>query len=181
MKALSIHPSLREVREIDIEMKANSIYSFFNSILIDELTTLNQHIIYSDANALSENKNAFFLGEQLIIGDALIIGQEGLSEKNVSISQKELESLVIHEINEFYKDVLSLLSSTDINLYRTFEVESPSEKIALNTEWVIYTFNIADERTKEYFLAELTKVLDAKESIEEYMKKMAGLAINAGS
>jgi len=181
MKALSIHPSSREVREVDIEMQANTVYSFFNSILIDELTTLNQHIIYSDANALSENKNAFFLGEQLIIGDALIVGQDSLNGKDVSISQKELESLVIHEINEFYKDVLSLLCTTDINLYRTFEVQTASEKIALNTEWVIYTFNIADDRTKEYFLAQLKKVLDAKESAEEYMKKMAGLAINAGS
>jgi len=180
MKALSIHPSSREIREIDIEMQANSVYSFFNSILIDELTTLNQHMIYSDANALCENKDAYFLGEQLIIGDALIVGQDSLNEKDVSISKKELESLVVHEVNEFYRDVLSLLSSTDINLYRTFEIESPSEKIALNTEWVIYTFNIADQRTKEYFLAELRKVLNAKESVEEYMKKMAQLAINAG-
>ena len=180
MKALSIHPTSREVKEIDIEMQANTVYSFFNSILIDELTTLNQHIIYSDTNALCENKSAFFLGEQLIIGDALVIGQDSLNEKDVSISKKELESLVIHEINEFYRDVLTLLSSTDINLYRTFEVESTSEKIALNTEWVIYTFNIADDRTKEYFLAELTKVIDAKTSVEEYIKRMAQLAINTG-
>ena len=180
MKALSIHPSSREVKEIDIEMQANTVYSFFNSILIDEITTLNQHIIYSDANALCEDKNAFFLGEQLIVGDALVVGQDSLNEKDVSISKKEIESLLIHEINEFYKDVLSLLSSTDINLYRTFEVQTPSEKIALNTEWVLYTFNIADNRTKEYFLAELRKVLDAKTSAEEYMQKMAQLAINAG-
>ena len=181
MKALSIYPSSREVREIDIEMQANTVYSFFNSILIDEITTLNQHMIYSDANALSENKNAFFLGEQLIIGNALVVGQDGLNEKDVSISKKELESLAIHEINEFYKEVLSLLCATDINLYRTFEVESSSERMALNTEWVIYTFNIADERTKDYFLTELKKVLNAQESVEEYMKKMAQLAINAGS
>jgi len=180
MKALSIHPSSHEIKEIDIEMQANTVYSFFNSILIDELTTLNQHIIYSDANALCENKNAYFLGEQLIIGDALIVGQNSLNEKDVSISKKEIESLLTHEINDFYKEALSLLCSSDINLYRTFAVDSSTEKIALNTEWVLYTFNIADERTKEYFLVELTKVLNEKESVEEYMKKMAQLAINAG-
>ena len=44
-----------------------------------------------------------------------------------------------------------------MNLYRKFEVQSRDEKLALNTEWVLYTFNITDDRTKEYFIDELKK------------------------
>ncbi len=179
MKALSINPLTQEIEELDIEMKANTLYTFFSSILIDELESMNEHVIYADANALSEKKPAYFLGEQLIIGDALILGRFDFDDMDAKITKEELASLLTYEINDFYTTVLELLASTDINLYRTFEVEKNGEKIALNTEWVLYTFNIADERTKEYFINELQKVLDAGESVEAYMQKMAQLAMNA--
>jgi len=179
MKALSINPLTREIEDLDIEMKANTLYTFFSSILIDELESMNEHVIYADANALSEKKTAYFLGEQLIIGDALILGRFDFDDIDVKITKEELASLVSYEVNEFYTTVLELLASTDINLYRTFEVEKNGEKIALNSEWVLYTFNIADERTKEYFINELKKVLDAGESVDAYMQKMAQLAMNA--
>ena len=179
MKALSINPLTQEIEELDIEMKANTLYTFFSSILIDELESMNEHVIYADANALSEKKPAYFLGEQLIIGDALILGRFDFDDMDAKITKEELASLLTYEINDFYATVLELLASTDINLYRTFEVEKNGEKIALNSEWVLYTFNIADERTKEYFINELKKVLDAGESVEAYMQKMAQLAMNA--
>ena len=179
MQALSINPLTKEIEELDIEMKANTLYTFFSSILIDELESMNEHIIYADANALSEKKPAYFLGEQLIIGDALILGRFDFDDIDVKIKKEELASLLKFEVNEFYTTVLELLSSTDINLYRTFTVEKNGEQIALNTEWVLYTFNIADERTKEYFINELQKVLDTGESVEAYMQKMAQLAMNA--
>ena len=179
MKALSINPLTQEIEELDIEMKANTLYTFFSSILIDELESMNEHVIYADANALSEKKPAYFLGEQLIIGDALILGRFDFDDMDAKITKEELASLLTYQINDFYTTVLELLASTDINLYRTFEVEKNGEKIALNTEWVLYTFNIADERTKEYFINELQKVLDAGESVEAYMQKMAQLAMNA--
>ena len=179
MKALSINPLTQEIEELDIEMKANTLYTFFSSILIDELESMNEHVIYADTNALSEKKPAYFLGEQLIIGDALILGRFDFDDMDAKITKEELASLLTYEVNDFYATVLELLASTDINLYRTFEVEKNGEKIALNTEWVLYTFNIADERTKEYFINELKKVLDAGESVEAYMQKMAQLAMNA--
>ena len=178
MKAFSINPLTQSVEELDIEMKANSVYTFFSSILIDELEAINEHIIYSDANALSENKRAYFIGEQLLIGDALIIGRYDFDEVDAKITQEELTALINYELNDFYKTVLELLSATDINLYRSFEVEKNGEKITLNTEWVLYTFNIADERTKEYFINELQKVLDTDNNVEAYMQKMAQLAMN---
>jgi len=179
MQALTINPLTQEIQEVDIEMKANTLYSFFNSILIDELESINEHVIYSDANALSEKKPAYFIGEQLVLGDALILGRFDFDDVDVKITKEELASLLNYELNAFYTVVLELLAATDINLYRTFMVQKNGEQIALNTEWVLYTFNIADERTKEYFVDELKKVLDAGESVEEYMQKMAQLAMNA--
>jgi len=161
-------------------MQANTTYSFFGSILIDELEALNSHMIYADANALSNSKRAYFIGEQLVLGDALIIGKEEFTDLDVSIKQDELESIIRRELNEFYTEALAQLSTTDLNLYRTFLVEKDGANVPLNTEWVLYTFNIADDRTKEYFLAELKKALNAKQDAEAFMQKMAGLALNAG-
>jgi len=179
MQVLTINAQNQTIEELDMSMQANSIYSFFGSILIDELSGLNQHIIYSDSNALSDKKRAFFIGEQLVIGDALIIGQNGLEECDVTIPKEDLSSLISYELSPFYTEALELLSSSDVNLYRTFEVKNGKEKLPLSIEWVLYTFNIADERTKEYFLSGLRKVNDSTKNIEEYMQKMATLAIQA--
>ena len=178
MRALSINPQNKEIKELDIEMKANTLYTFFSSILIDEIPTLKEHMVYTDANALSEGKEAYFLGESLLIGDALILGRHDFNDVDAKIKEDELASLINYELNEFYQKALALLGTTDINLYRSFEVEKNGEKIALNAEWVLYTFNIADERTKEYFLNELKKALESKESVEAYVQKMAQLAMN---
>ncbi|MGB5965952.1 MAG: hypothetical protein WBF77_13125 [Sulfurimonadaceae bacterium] len=179
MKALTINPATKQIEEIDIEMKANTVYSFFNSILIDELPSLNQHTIYCDANALSQQKEAYFLGEQLIVGEALIVGLMGMEECDVNIPKAALQELISHEVNDFYSSVLALLAQSDVNLYRTFEIQQEGETLHLSAEWVLYTFNMADERTKEYFIAELQKSLNADEETFEYLKKMAQLAINA--
>lgn len=179
MKALSIDAQTKEVQEQELNMAANTLYTYFSSILIDELGSIKEHVIYSDANALSEKKPAYFLGEQLVIGDALIFGREDFNDADAKITKEELSSLINPTLNAFYTEVLELLSATDLNLYRTFEVEKNGERIALNSEWVLYTFNIADERTKEYFINELKKALDAGENVEAYMQKMAQLAMNA--
>jgi hypothetical protein len=181
MKALSITAQTAQVNEIELTMEANTIYTFFSSILIDELPTLHGHMIYTDANALSEKKSPYFIGEQLIIGDALITGKEEFTDLDVSIPKEELSALIITDVNEFYSQALEMLSATDINLYRTFITNKNGEEIPLNTEWVLYTFNIADERTKEYFLNELQKALSAGEQAEDFMKKMAELALKAGA
>lgn len=178
MKAYSINADNASVKELDITMEANTVYTFFDSILIDELNTLNAHQIHTDANALSNKKEAYFLGEQLLIGEALIIGQKGLTEADASIKQDELASLISKNVSQFYKETLALLALTDINLYRTFTLEKGTEKMSLNVEWVLYAFNMADEKTQEYFLEHLKNALDNKQNIEKYMHKMASLAIN---
>ncbi|EHP29520.1 hypothetical protein SMGD1_0995 [Sulfurimonas gotlandica GD1] len=179
MKAYSIDSTTQEVKEIDIEMQANTVYSFFNSILTDELNTIDKHTIHTDSNAISQNKVPFFIGGQLIIGNALIVGKNGLFDVDASIPKDDLESLVNYDITPFYKNVLNLLKDSDINLYRVFEVTQEQEDIKLNTEWVLYVFNMADDRTKEYFIAELEKAVDAKKDIAIYMQNMAILALNA--
>ena len=179
MKALSIDNQTLSVKELDITMAANTVYTFFSSILIDELSSLKEHIIYTDANALSEKKTPYFIGEQLLLGDALILGREDFDDVEPQITKEELVSLINSDVNAFYKEVLDLLAQTDVNLYRTFIVEKNGEKIPLNAEWVLYTFNIADERTKEYFINELKKALKAEEDAAKYIQKMAQLAMNA--
>jgi len=180
MKVFSVNAETKEVKELDIEMQANSVYTFFSSILIDELESLNKHMIYSDANALSEKKTPYYIGgEQLILGDALIVGRDEFTDVDASITKEELESLIVKKVSGFYQEVLEILSSTDMNLYRQFRLTHNGEELALNAEWVLYTFNMADDRTKEYFINELKKALDASQRPEEFMQKMAGLALNA--
>jgi len=179
MKAFSISATTKEVKELNIEMQANSVYTFFSSILIDELESLNKHMIYSDANALSEKKTAYFIGEQLVLGEALVIGKEEFTDLDATITQEELKSLVVSDVSDFYKNVLEILSSTSINLYRQFRIIHNNENLVLNTEWVLYTFNMADQRTKEYFVNELKIALQASQTPEEFMQKMAKLALNA--
>ncbi len=181
MRALSIDPTKQAIEELDIEIQPNTVYTFFNSILIDELATLDRHTIYCDANALSNKGKPYFIGGQILIGDALIIGRDLIEDCASTIPVKDLEVLIDYEVNAFYTQVLDLLSLTDINLYRTFSVLQIDEKIELNIQWVLYTFNIADDATKMYFINELKKVLDSKGSVEDYMKKMAQLAVNAAS
>ncbi len=178
MKAISININDKAIKEIEINMQPNTVYTFFNSILIDEQLSIKNHIIYTDANALEETKTPYFLGEQLLLGDALITGISEHENKEVSISLEEFKTLVSYEVNEFYTSVLEVLSKTDINLYRSFRVKKENEAIELNTEWVLYTFNIADEKTREYFLTELKKSLDNSSS-QEFIEKMAQLAMNA--
>lgn len=181
MKAYSIHPQTQELREIDIQIQANTAYTFFSSILIDESEIINNHIVYTDANALSEKKRPFLLGGQLLLGDALVLGRDDFTDLEVSIYEDELSSLISYDIGAFYTEALTLLCVTQLNLYRTMEVMQKEEIISLNIEWVLSTFNIADERTKEYFLNELKNTINAQESVEQYMNKMAALALNAAS
>lgn len=181
MKALTIKPQANSIEEIEIEMQPNTVYTFFSSILIDELPTIDKHVVYTDANALSNNKKPFFIGGQIVVGDVLILGRDNFEDIDVSIPVKDLETLINYDIPQFYVDALELLAQTDINLYRTFEVNYRDEKIQLNAEWVLYTFNIADDATKEYFIKELKKVIEENGDVEAYIVKMAQIAINAAS
>jgi len=179
MKAYAIDSNTQKTKSINIEMQAEAIHSFFDSIETDELSTLTGHTIYTDANAIKKSKKAYFIGEQFVVGDALIVGKNGAYSTDANISKKELDRLINHDVTSFYIDVLELLKDTDINLYRVFEVTKEKEDIQLNTEWVLYVFNLADEQTKDYFLEELKKANDAKKDITIHMQNMAILALNA--
>lgn len=181
MKAYSIDANTKETKSIEIEMQADAIFGFFDSTQTDEITTLDGHTIHTDANAIIKCKKAYFIGEQLIVGDALIVGKNGAYATDTSISKNELDSLLNYKITDFYAETLELLKDTDINLYRVFEITKEQEDIQLNTEWVLYVFNLADKQTKEYFIQELKKAIDAKKDITIQMQNMAILALNATS
>lgn len=179
MRAFSVDVDNQELKEIDIEIQANTVYSFFNSISIDDFSVINKHIIYSDANALENNKKPYFIAKQLIIGDALILGQINMADGEATIPKDDLESLIDYNISEFYLESLKLIAPSQISIYSTFDIEHKSEKVQLNTEWLLHAFNMADDKTKEYFIAELKKVVDSKEGVEQHIYKMTALALNA--
>ncbi len=179
MKVYSVNPQTKTVQKVEIDIQANTLYTFFNSISIDDLLTLDKHTIHSDADAITKEKKPFFIGEQLIVGEALIFGKDGLIDTEVSIPKSDLESLVNYDISEFYVKSLKILKSTNINLYRVFELSKDGEDIKLNSEWVLHVFNMADSQTKEYFIGELQKAVDTKTEILEHFQKMAFLALNA--
>jgi len=179
MRALSIDVENKELKEINIEIQANSVYSFFSSISIDDFQIINKHIIYSDANALEQNKKPYFIGSQLVLGDSLILGYENMVDGEATIPSNELETLINYDVSEFYVDALNLLSKTEVNIYSMFELEHNGEKLELNCEWLLYTFNIADDKTKKYFLDELQKVISSKDNVEEFIEKISKLALNA--
>ena len=179
MKALTIEINTNTINEIDIQMQANSVYTFFNSILTDELFTLKDHVIYTDSNALSDAKEAYFIGEQLLLGDALIVSRNDFNDSDVKIKKDELSLLLKTEMSDFYKEALSLLSQTDMTLYKTFDITKNNETISLNLEWTLYTFNIADDATKSYFLSELQKEIKTETNIEQFIIKLSQLAVNA--
>ena len=181
MRVLNINPISKEINELDLKIEANTFYTYFSSILIDELPTLNNHTIYTDANALSEKKIPYFIGEQIVLGEALILGRNGFEEVDATISIDDLKTIVSYDVSEFYKDVLELLSKTDVNLYRTFKVEHNSQNMDLNISWVLYFFNIADEKTKEYFITNLSQTIDEKKDVVEFMQKMAKAALRAAT
>ncbi len=181
MRAIFIKTDEKSINEIDIEMHVNTVYTFFSSILIDELSTIKNHMVYTDANAISQMKTPFFIGEQLVVGDALIVGHTAMQDGDAIIPLNDLESLISYELSQFYKDVFELIAKTDINLYRPFNVLQNENQIQLNTEWVLYVFNMADDRTKEYFLSELKNSIDSNEDTVKFMTKMAQLAVNSAS
>ena len=179
MKAISINPQTQSVEEVEIEMQANTVYTFFSSISIDEFETIKEHTLYTDANASSQAKTPYFLGGQLLVGQALIIGGSSFEPSETSISIEDVNSLLSYETSDFYKAVFTQLAKSDINLYRKFSVNKENEKVELNPEWVFETFNIADDKTKEYFLKELSNSLGSLEETNQFIQKMAQLAINA--
>jgi hypothetical protein len=180
MRALSLDAITQKVKELDIVVQANTVYSFFNSISIDELSAIKEHTIYCDSNAMHLKKTPYFIGEQLIFGNALILGQNELTEVDATIPKADLEKLINFNLPPFYKDVLELFATSDeVNIYKVFELTKDDKKYQLNGEWLLYTFNIADGKTKDYFLSELKKVVEKSGNIEDFIHKMSALALNA--
>ncbi len=182
MKTYSINPQTKMITtNDDFDGQVNSIYTFFNSILVDNSQALNEHIIYTDANALISTQTPYFIGEQLFLGTSLIIGQNGFEETDVKIGLEQLEALINYDVNMFYKKSLNALATEELNLYKVFEVTDNGKSLHVSYEWVIYTFNMADEKTQDYFLNTLDVTIMEEKSVQEHFQKMAQLAVNAGN
>lgn len=180
MNALLIDPQTKTISSHDFDGQVNTLYTLFDSLLLEHFYTLNGHIIYTDTNAFEQDEPALFIGEQLFFGKTLVIGLEGFGEVDAKIKPQELKSLISYKINAFYTSALGVLKAAKVNFYAPFEGFSEDKELEINCEWVLYTFNMADEATQEYFLTELFKVEPTAQAVLEYMKKMAKLAISAG-
>ncbi len=181
MRFLHVDPIKKEIKDLELKLEANTFYTFFGSLLIDELPIVAGHTVYTDANALSQRKTPYFINEQLVLGEALVLGRNGFEEIDATLSVEDLQKLISYDVSDFYKEALELLAKSDANLYRAFLVEHNNEKMELNIAWVLYFFNIADERTRRYFLEELKKSIQNGKAVEEYMQKMAKAALQAAS
>ncbi len=179
MKSYIVNPDTKELSTHDYDGQVNSIYSLFSSILIDSARELNHHVVHTDGYATDNQETPFFIGEKLFLGRALICGVEGFEEKDVSITEDELLELINYEVNDFYKSCLAALAKDKININKNFELTHKDEKIPLNFEWVIYTFNMADKRTQEYFLNKLDETIQHKQSVSDYFQYMAKRALEA--
>jgi len=89
MNIYMIKPHTKEILTTEFDGQITSIYTYFE--------ILQDHIIYT--NAQHTNKNMFFIGEQLFIGDALILGLKGFEETDITIKQDELQSLISYDVN----------------------------------------------------------------------------------
>jgi hypothetical protein len=181
MKIYSINPDAQAIEFQEFDGQVSSIYTFFNSILVDNSHALNEHIIYTDGNAQIDTHIPYFIGEQLFMGKALVIGLNGYEETDTKIGKEELDSLISYDVNMFYKKALNALAKENINLYTIFEVNDGGTPLHVSYEWVIFTFNMADERTQEYFLNALDMTIIEESSVAQTFQKMAQLAVNAGN
>ncbi len=179
MNAYIINPDTKELTSHEYDAKPDSIYSLFRSILIDSSKILNHHIIHTDGFATDNEETPFFIGEKLFLGRALVCGIEGFEEKETTIKEDELLKLINYEVNDFYKKCLSVLAKQKININKNFNITHKDEKLQLNYEWVIYTFDKADERTQEYFLSKLNECISKNEDVSEYFQNMAQRALEA--
>lgn len=179
MKSYIIDPDTKAITNHEFDGQLNSIYTLFNSILIDTSHELHQHVIYSDEYAIDHNKTPFFIADKLFLGRVLICGINNLQEEDVTITVEELGALIRYEISDFYTQCLALLRQAKMNFNTHFTITHDNESTDLSYEWVIYTFNIADERTQRYFLDKLQETLDQNGDIHSYFQNMAQRAIKA--
>ena len=73
MRFLHVDPKKKEIKDLELKLEANTFYTFFGSLLIDELPIVTGHTVYTDANALSQRKTPYFINDQLVLGEALVL------------------------------------------------------------------------------------------------------------
>lgn len=178
MKAFLIDPETRTVTQQHFDGQPNSLYTLFGSLLVDSNAILNDHMVYTSSEALEKGQKGFFLGEKLLFGRALVTGYAGFEEIDATIPPNELEALLLFDLPEFYAKTLALLPS-EFSFDETFELTLGYETESVSPEWVLYIFNMADAKTKTYFLNELENSVTQGKNVLEYLKKMGELAIKS--
>lgn len=178
MKAYVIDPETRSVSEQEYDGQSNSLYTLFGSLLVDSHDILHEHRVYNSADAYEKSEPGFFLGEKLLFGKALVTGSDGLEDTNATIRSDVLEQISIFDLPDFYKNVLSLLP-TEFSFDETYEIEQGDFDEPVSAEWVLYVYNMADQKTQIYFITELENAIAKGETVHGYLKKMGEMAIKS--
>ncbi len=178
MKTFLIDPDTRTIIQEDFDGQPNSLYSLFNSLLVDSHAILNDHMVYSGNEAFEREEVPFFLGEKLLFGKALVTGYEGLEDLDATITSNDLKALLQFEIPEFYEKTLALLPK-NFSFEEHFDLQIEDTSETVTPEWVLYVFNMADTDTKAYFLDHLKETVEQGKHVADYLKKMGEQAIKS--
>lgn len=178
MKAFIIDPVTQSVSEQEYDGQPNSLYTLFGSLLVDSHEILHEHRVYNSSEAYEKSEPGYFLGEKLLFGKALVIGSAGLQDTDATIQTEVLEQLSTFDLPDFYKNVLSLLPM-EFSFDETYEIEQGGFDEPMSAEWVLYAYNMADQKTQIYFITELENAIAKGETIHGYLKKMGEMAIKS--
>lgn len=178
MKAFLIDPQTRSVTQQVYDGQPNSLYTLFNSLLVDQNDILHGHMVYSATEAYEKKEPGYFLGEKLMFGKALVTGYAGFEDLDADISAEELTQLITFELPEFYTKALALLPA-EFSFDEHYELQLDAQTESVRPEWVLYVFNMADSDTKNYFLTHLESAVVQGDDLHGYLKKMGMLAIKS--
>jgi len=178
MKAYLIDPNTRSVVEAEFDGQPNSLFTLFNSLLVDSDAVLHGHNVYRTSEAFERGERGFFLGEKLIFGKALVTGSDGLADTDAAVTAEELLQLSLFDIPDFYLKTLALLPP-DFSFEEHYQLHIGEIGESVTPEWVFYVYNMADSATKTYFLNRLEESVTQGADIRNYLKKMAELAVKS--
>jgi len=175
MKAFLIDPQDRTITLQNFDGHPNSLYTLFGSLLVDAADALNDHSLYSSTEAFERAERGFLVGEKLIFGKTLLAGIAGFEDTDATITQDELRALTRFELPAFYTQTIALLPKT----FMFGNAVTITEEHSLTGEWIIYAYNMADTKTKTYFLNELESTIRTGKDVTAFMKKMGEIALRS--
>lgn len=178
MKAFLIDPENATVTPTDYDGQPHSLYSLFGSLLVDSHDVLNRHSVYASSEGFEKGKRPFFLGEKLLFGMTVVTGKEGFEDVDALISEGELLQITQFGLPQFYEEVFERFPA-NFNFDEPLQLSAGETEETVPPEWVLYAFNMADKKTKQYFMHTLDDTLVKGDDLYVFLKKMGEIALKA--